>query len=198
MHVEELSQNRRIASLARLTRELEQSRTAQQSMRILQHGFAEVEGFVASLFVSTRGLGPGQYRVIQARLMEDLVGDDFLELSRQEQAPSTSGGIIGSVIRGAHPQLLQDVDWSGDPLFGAGLVPYRSVIAIPIAGDRLPMNWAFLLKKPPGRFTTSNLEQAVERAALIGTMLANQLLAAKLARAHEQIDRDAQDRKSVV
>jgi sigma-B regulation protein RsbU (phosphoserine phosphatase) len=191
MLVQEMSHNRRIASLGRLTRELGQSRTISQSMRILQHAFAEVEGFVASLFISTRGLEPGQYRVIQARWTEQLEGDVLDDPTREEQIPIVSGGIIGSVIRQREPQLLQNVDWSGDPLFSKTLAAHRSVIAIPIAGNRLPINWAILLKKVPGQFTTSDLEQTVERAALIGALLENQLLATELARAHEQIDRDA-------
>ena len=53
------------------------------------------------------------------------------------------------------------------------------------------MTWAIGLKKPPKQFTVSNLEETVERAALIGALLENQILASELARAHQQIDRDA-------
>ncbi len=59
MHLQDLSQNRRIARLTQLTRELEQSRTPEETLQMLETGFAEVEGFVASLLLSTRGLSPG-------------------------------------------------------------------------------------------------------------------------------------------
>ena len=64
MHKQDLSQNRRIARLTQLTLELEQSRTPEETLRILERGFAEVGGFVASLLLSTRGLSPGHYRVV--------------------------------------------------------------------------------------------------------------------------------------
>jgi sigma-B regulation protein RsbU (phosphoserine phosphatase) len=64
-------------------------------------------------------------------------------------------------------------------------------MAIPVTGDRLPMTWAIGLKKPPKQFTVSDLEETVERATLVGALLENQLLAGELARAHQQIDRDA-------
>jgi sigma-B regulation protein RsbU (phosphoserine phosphatase) len=64
-------------------------------------------------------------------------------------------------------------------------------MAIPVTGDRLPMTWAIGLKKPPKQFTVSDVEETVERAAMVGALLENQILAGELARAHQQIDRDA-------
>ena len=64
-------------------------------------------------------------------------------------------------------------------------------MAIPVTGDRLPVTWAIGLKRPPKQFTVSDLEETVERAALVGALLENQILAGELARAHQQIDRDA-------
>ena len=58
MDLQDVSQNRRIARLAQLTQELEHSRSADETMRMLLRAFADVGGFVASLFVSTRGLRP--------------------------------------------------------------------------------------------------------------------------------------------
>ncbi len=64
-------------------------------------------------------------------------------------------------------------------------------MAIPLSDERLPVTWGIALKKPPQQFTASNLEEAVGRVALVGALLENQMLAGELARANEQIDRDA-------
>ena len=66
VRTQDLSQNRRIARLTQLTRELEQSRTPEDTLQILERGFTEVDGFVASLLLSTRGLSPGHFRVVDA------------------------------------------------------------------------------------------------------------------------------------
>jgi phosphoserine phosphatase RsbU/P len=190
MDVQDVSQNRRIARLAQLTQELEHSHSADATVRTLLRAFADVGGFVASLFVSTRGLRAGEYRVVRVHLGDDLEGD-LLDPSPQEQAPVRRGGILGTITRSREPQILQDVDWSCDTHLRDTLFDYRSVMAVPIAGDHLPMNWAILLKRRPQRFTMQNLEEAVERLALIGALLENQLLVGELARAHEKIDRDA-------
>jgi sigma-B regulation protein RsbU (phosphoserine phosphatase) len=190
MRAQDLSQNRRIARLTQLTRELEQSRTPEDTLRILERGFTEVDGFVASVLLSTRGLSPGHYRVVDAHLKDQSLSD-LHSPTKQEPGPVLCGGILGAVLRRREPQLLQDVDWARDPFFRDTLGEYTSVMAIPVTGDRLPMTWAIGLKKPPKQFTVSDLEETVERAALVGALLENQILARELARAHQQIDRDA-------
>ena len=190
MRTQDLSQNRRIARLTQLTRELEQSRTPEDTLRILERGFTEVDGFVASLLLSTRGLSPGHYRVVDAHLKDQPLSD-LHSPAKQEPGPVLCGGILGAILRRREPQLLQDVDWARDPFFRATLSEYSSVMAIPVTGDRLPVTWAIGLKRPPKQFTVSDLEETVERAALVGALLENQILAGELAHAHQQIDRDA-------
>ena len=190
MYTQDLSQNRRIARLTQLTRELAQSRTPEKTGPILHRAFAEADGFVVSLLLSTRGLGPGHYRVFRARL-KDEPGCDLPGQAQEELGPVQCGGILGAIIRRREPQLLQDVDWARDPFFHETLSGYTSVMAAPITGDRMPVTWVIQLKRSPEQFTVSDLEETVERMALVGALLENQMLADELARAHEQIDRDA-------
>ncbi|MDB5358552.1 MAG: hypothetical protein JWN24_5005 [Phycisphaerales bacterium] len=190
MDVQDLSQNLRIASLTKLMRKLEQSRTPEQTMQALNRGFAEAYGFVASVLLSTRGLPQGQYRVVQMQL-EDGPLNDLPRQAPDESGPVQSGGIMGAIIGRPEPQLIQDVDWASDPFFNDTLSGYASVIAIPFAGDHLPMTWAILLKQPPERFTILDLEEAVQRVALIGSLMENQALAGQLALANERIEWDA-------
>ena len=68
------------------------------------------------------------------------------------------GGILGAIIRRREPQLVQDVDWARDPFYRETLAGYTSVMAIPLAGDHLPMTWGIALKKPPQQFTASDRE----------------------------------------
>lgn len=91
MDVQDLSQNRRIASLTKLMRELEQSRTPEQTLRTLERGFSDAYGFGASVLLSTRGLPQGQYRVVQMRL-ED--GPDHPGQAPGEAGPVQSGGTL--------------------------------------------------------------------------------------------------------
>ncbi len=126
MHTQDLPQNCRIARLAQLTLELEQCRTPEDTLRILERGFAEIDGFVASLLLSTRGLSPGHYRVVGAHLKDEPLGD-LHSLAREEAGPVRRGGILGAIISRREPQLVQGVDWVRDPFFCETLKGYTSV-----------------------------------------------------------------------
>ena len=102
--------------------------------------FAEVDGFVASLLLSTRGLGPGHYRVVRAQLKDEPLSD-LPSQAKEEPGPVRRGGILGAIIRRREPQLVQDVDSARDPFFRETLSGYTSVMAIPLTGDRLPVTW---------------------------------------------------------
>jgi sigma-B regulation protein RsbU (phosphoserine phosphatase) len=190
MNAQDLSQNRRIVTLWKLTRELKQSSTPLETLRTIHRGMGEAYGIIASMMVSTRGLPEGQYRVVQLQLEGEPLSDVF-ELTPDESSPVQAGGVVAAIIDRRQPQLIQDIDWSADPHFRETLAGYASVLAIPFGGDHLPMTWAIMLKRPPERFTMMELEEAVLRAALVGALLESQVLAAQLARANERIDRDA-------
>jgi len=160
MKVQDVSPNPRLASLNELTRSLEQSLSPDETLRALHRGFTETGGFVASILLSTRALGNGEYRVVRLQLTDDPQESVFASPS-EEQSPVQSGGIVAAITARLEPQLIQDVDWSLDPFLKDTLHGYTSVIAIPIFGHRLPMNWCLLLKRGPRRFAVSDLEDAV-------------------------------------
>jgi sigma-B regulation protein RsbU (phosphoserine phosphatase) len=151
-------------------------------MRALHIGFADEGVVLASLLLSTRGRLPGEFTIVGANL------PSAIELSPQTVCRD---GLIPSIISQVQPQLLQEVDWSGDPIFSRILHDYTSVIAIPFSSHRLPMNWVLLLKRSTERFSVRDIENALERVALGGALIENQTLAADLAAANEKIDREA-------
>src|SRR6266576_5282980 len=120
LKAEDLSRNFKLASLKRLTRSLEQSATPDETLRALHRGFRETGGFVASMLLSTRGLSPGQFRVIHMKL-SDNPQDDVLASANEGHGSVQSGGIVAAIIARSEPQLLQDVDWSRDPFFHEAL-----------------------------------------------------------------------------
>jgi sigma-B regulation protein RsbU (phosphoserine phosphatase) len=187
MEAHDVSQNAMIARLAKLTEDLQQSRSPDQTVAALRRGFAAEDEVIASLLLATRGLRPGEYRIVRMQ-STDHPQDDH---PGQEPAPVCSGGVVPAILARSRAQLVQDVEWSDDPFFHSSLRGYWSVIAVPVSGKRLPMDWVLLLRKAPRRFTLSDVEDALERVALGGALLENQMLAADLARANERIDHEA-------
>jgi sigma-B regulation protein RsbU (phosphoserine phosphatase) len=189
MVVLDVSQNPKVARLAKLTQDLQQSRNPDQTLRALQEGFAEEGNIVASVLLSTRGLAPDEYRIVRVHLGDNSQSE--LDMDIRDHRPKRCGGIIGAILTRGQPQLLQDVDWSGDPHFPDILQGYPSIIAVPFTGDHLPMNWVLLLRKAPQRFTVAEVEKAMERLTLSTALLENQILADDLRRANKQIDKEA-------
>jgi sigma-B regulation protein RsbU (phosphoserine phosphatase) len=190
MQLLDISHNPRISRLTQLTHELDESRSPEQTFAILRQAFCDVDGFVATLFLSTADMSAGRYRVLDA-LLEP--GAQAIPRRGTERADFVcSGGILATIIARAEPQLLQDVDWSCDPNFHRMLAGYTSVIAIPLVGAHLPMSWAILLRRRPDRFTELDFEEILERTTLASALLENQSLAGELARANELIVADAQ------
>jgi sigma-B regulation protein RsbU (phosphoserine phosphatase) len=102
--------------------------------------------------------------------------------------PVHRGGVIAEMIASRGPTIIQSVDWADDPVFGESLSGYDSALAVPFAGDHLPMTWVVLLRRSPARFTDDDLEQTVLRVALIASLLDSQALAQEVAKAHRLID----------
>ena len=188
MEVQDGSENQRISSLIRLMTALKQSRSPFDTLRTIRRGFGEAYGSLASIMLSTHGLADGEYRLIQLRRETEYAGDSDPWL--QEQFPLYRGGLLGTFIKNRWPHIINDVDWSTDPHFHTRLAGYRSIMAIPFDGEHLPMTWMFLLKQGKENFTVLELEQAVLRIVMVGSLLESQTIAQELARANERIDKD--------
>src|ERR1700728_1820475 len=152
MELEDGSQNPRIASLTKLMAALKQSRTPFETLRTIRQGFGEAYGSLASMMITPRGLADGAFRLVQLRREGDYGGDSDPWV--QEQFPLYRGGLVATIIKSRVPHIVNDVDWADDPHFHTILAGYRSIMAVPFDGDRLPMTWALFLKRSAVNFTT--------------------------------------------
>jgi hypothetical protein len=144
--MQDLSNNPHIQRLTTLTQELQQSRSLDQTLPAFHRGFEEEDEFLASLFLSTRGLEPNQYRVVSLQLRDQPPDSSFDQASR-EPGCICCGGRVAEIIARVEPQLLHVVDWSSDPQFGDTLKSARTTRPI-----RLPIiqNLASIFKSARG------------------------------------------------
>lgn len=189
--VEDLSRNPRIAGLMEMMERVEQSRTPLDTLLNVQRGMEAAYGPVAFVGLFTRYLPEGHFQVVQLRLPD--AGEETLcNPWDRENLPEYQGGVIGGLIGRPVPQIAFDVDWSADPNFGKILSGYRSLIAVPVVGHRLPMNWMLLLHRNREGTTAERQEETILRAMLIGSLLESRALVQELAHAHAQIDWEVQ------
>jgi phosphoserine phosphatase RsbU/P len=184
----DLSASSRISSLMDLTSALRGCRTPYDALLMYCSYLAVAYPNRAQLILSTRDLSAGEYRVWRLR---DDSGAEHLELTNpwlKLEQPVRSGGVIAKVVENLVPRLVHHIDWSDDPHFTQLLSPYRSMIAVPLFNEKLPLNWSLMLSRDPTQFTLVDLEQSVNRATLIGSLLDSLYIGGELVEANAHID----------
>ncbi len=182
------SGNPRIPILMEMVGAMSRASEPQEVLRIFSSRIEALYGPRAYVSLSTRGLGPGQYKITRLLHM-----DDPFELAAAnpwhewKDLPTHSGGFFGEIIRTAYPELIHNLSLKGDPVVGDALAQYGSMMAIPLFDDGEPMNWAIFLRQEPQGFSVEELEQAILRANLVGSTVKNVLIAKQLREAHGRI-----------
>lgn len=128
-------------------------------------------GDVGLISVSKRGVGEGQYRVVRILHHEQIDSGRFPNLDdASKTAPIVTGGIIGEMIANEYPTVIRDLDVPDDPVLGANLSPYRSLMCTPVFDGGRALNWLIFLSTKPDKFTTREVESQILQANLLGGM----------------------------
>ncbi len=169
---------------------------AQDPNHVLQEfarGMSRMFGPQGYVSLSTRGLGPGEYKI--TRMVLDNLPQNIASVDPWrdwEQLPVRRGGFFGRIVRGAQPMVLHDLQLRGDPVVGDALAGYRSMMAIPLFDDGQALNWATTWRPQPEAFTLQELEETLLRGNLGGAAVKNALITRELREAHAAIRREVE------
>ena len=188
MTVVDLTGSRRLPVLMEMVAGLSRAGTPQEVLHVFSEGFDKLYGSRGYVSISTRGLAPGQYKITRL-ITEDMtqqisVADPWKTWT---DIPVSHGGFFGRLIRTAYPQIIHDLAIRDDPAVGNSLAKFGSLLAIPLFDDGEPLNWAITLREDPKKFTIEELEDAVLRSNLGGTMVKNVVITQELRKAHDAI-----------
>lgn len=192
MNFVDLSGSSRMAALMDLTRELRGCQSPYEALLMYTRYLRDANPGRAHIVLSTVGLPPSEYRMW--RLLRD-DGTEHFELTNpwdNLQLPIYSGGVLAKVIEDATPLVVHNIDWSDDPHFAELLGPYRSMLAVPLFNEGLPLNWSIVLTREPTYFTPSHLEESVMRATLVGSLLGSLHVSRELSIASTHIESELQ------
>jgi sigma-B regulation protein RsbU (phosphoserine phosphatase) len=192
MEFVDLSGSSRIARLMALTNSLRQAHSPYEALLRYSKFLGEAYSDRAQIVLATRGLAVGQYRIWRLRTDEGIEHVEFCDPWNQLNLPVHSGGALARIVAQPQPHLVHDLDLSDHPTFGALLAPYRSMIAVPLFNERLPLNWSLMLSRRPESVGPADLEDSVARAALIGSLLESLYVRNELAAAHAYIDAEVE------
>jgi sigma-B regulation protein RsbU (phosphoserine phosphatase) len=191
MRTIDTSGNPRIALLMQLVGDQSRadgpSEVLDQYLRTIRAAF----GPRGVLVLSTRGLEAGQFRITRWRTFDGVerVGSKD-PLFGSDNQPVRSGGLFGTIIRSAYPELIHHFHLRNDPVFGDELAGFGSMLAVPVFLEGEPLVWAVLLDRDPQGLTMLDLENGILRANLIGTAMHNVENAGRLRAANARIRRE--------
>lgn len=131
--------------------------------------------------VSTRGLAPGEFRLLRWYTPE---GEEKVppvhSVTDLHKVETRKGGIIARACEGNHPKLASGFSIADDPGVGNLAKPYQSLIAVALPEKSQPADWLVLLDFDPAAFTEGDLEDLLIRANLVGLVLRNINVATRL------------------
>lgn len=190
--VVDLSANPRIPVLMSMMARLGKAADEPEVLGLFVDAMRRAYGAAEYIGLSTRGLSPGEYRIVR------WLGIDGLErvpvmIGRDTAAAVRAGGLLGRIVEGGQPVLLRGLRVRGDPIAGDLFAAFRSLIAAPIYRDGEISDWAILLDGEDGSLTETDLEDLLLRAGLIGAAVQHLETAQRLREANTWIGREIEE-----
>lgn len=171
---------------------------------------------VATMREMSRQTDPqAMVRAYGARIREILPADRFLAMSRRDlpfpkyritrfsgwteeinpwkekdRLPVLEGGILGELLYGDIPRLLDDVEVPPDDPAAAYLEGQRSLMAIPHYSGGIGQNMTVLMRSAPDAFDHEEFPEHVWMSNLFGRATQNLVLADELKRAYQIVERE--------
>jgi sigma-B regulation protein RsbU (phosphoserine phosphatase) len=196
----DLSGSTKLPIVMQMVGGLSRATTPVDVLREFATGIDRLHGRQGYVSLSTRGLGPGEYRItrlipggIDVEVQRMVAGRSRIDPWRdRDKIPVRTGGFLGSIIRQAYPQIFHHLDVRGDPVLGDALAGFGSLMAAPLFDGGEPLNWAISLRREPEGFTVEELEEMVLRSNLVGATVRNVLAAQELRAANATIRREVE------
>ena len=111
----------------------------------------------------------------------------------KDRLPVLEGGLIGRLIWGDEPVVLDDLTEHLDPVADPGLEyldGYKSLVAIPLYDKGVALNMVVLVRKAAGSFDREKLPEHVWMSNLFGRATHNLVLSEQVRKAYDQVDRE--------
>jgi len=141
------------------------------------------DGFVS---LSRRGLPFPQYRITRSSRWTNEI-DPWKE---PERLPILTGGLMGELIYGDVPRVLDDIRVADDDPGRAYFEGHRSLVAIPHYDKGVGQNMVLMFRNEPHAFPPDQVLDWVWISSLFGRATQNLVLSAELKRTYALVERE--------
>jgi sigma-B regulation protein RsbU (phosphoserine phosphatase) len=142
-----------------------------------------IDGLIS---LSRRNMQPPWYRITRSTLWKTPLNP----WKQQDQLPRFDHGILGELLYGDQPVIIDDWKLPPDDPAAEYLEGHRSLMAIPLFDNGSGVNMVVLLRKQPGAFDREKLPEQVWMSNLFGLMTQNLVLSSDIREAYDTVDRE--------
>ncbi|WP_373653422.1 GAF domain-containing SpoIIE family protein phosphatase [Schlesneria sp. DSM 10557] len=136
--------------------------------------------------ISRRGLEAPWYRVTRNTSWSQEINP----WKEPDRLPLLKGGLLGRLIHGDQPVLINDLQLDpAEPAYEL-LQGYRSLLAVPMYDQGVAMNMVIMLQQEPNGFEEEQIPDLVWRSNLFGRVTSNLVLKEELRQAYQVLDRE--------
>lgn len=193
MRILDFPNNQRLPMLLRLVSDLSKADDPSDVLRAFGQGWTELSGEMGYISLSCRGLESGEYRITQKLLHDEIArAHGEVKWRPSHDLPIHAGGLLGQIVEGGKPVIIQDLQNHSDPVLGDELQPYQSLTAVPLYDGGKPLNWSISLSHDKAKHTEKELEDVVLRSNLVGGTVRHVQTAKKLREVHQRIKDEVQ------
>ena len=176
----------RLADIDAMMREMSSQTDPQAKVRAYGARFRKIMGDSQFIALSRRGLEFPRYRITRTSLWPEEVNP----WTEKEKLPLLQGGLLGELIYGDEPRIIDDFRASPDDPAYEYLRGQRSLMAIPNYDQGVALNMTIRLSSAPDAFDRESFPEHVWMSNLFGRATHNLVLSDELKRAYEIVDRE--------
>jgi sigma-B regulation protein RsbU (phosphoserine phosphatase) len=136
--------------------------------------------------LSRRDLNAPWYRITRSSTWAQEVNP----WEQKAQLPLFAGGLLGELIYGDEPRLIDDLQVAEDDPAYEYLAGQRSLMAVPQYDQGVALNMTILMRTEPAAFDRAKFPEWVWLSNLFGRATHNLVLAAELRKAYSLVERE--------
>lgn len=176
----------RLAEISETMRELSLQTDPQEMVRSYGLRMQSLFPSVKRISLSRRGLTDGQFRITRHSDWTEEINP----WKQPEKLPLLKGGLLGDLIYGDQPRVLNDIVISPSDPAASFLSGTRSLMALPLFDQGKSLNMVISTRDEPNGFVESDLPDRVWMANLFGRAAHNLVLAEQVESAYQKLDRE--------
>jgi sigma-B regulation protein RsbU (phosphoserine phosphatase) len=138
--------------------------------------------------LSRRELPAPMYRITRSSTWNDEVNP----WKEKDRLPLLEGGLLGELIYGDEPRLINDLQVSPDDPAAEYFAGQRSLIAVPQYDRGVALNMVVRMHREPGAFSPDTFPEWVWLSNLFGRATHNLVLTEELKHAYAMVERELQ------